>query len=122
MKILIADDSDLMRDRIKESLKNIKGVEILEEAKDGIEAVKLIDEKKPDLVLLDIRMPQLNGIGVLKKMKENGSNAKVCILTNYPYSQYKEKCLQEGADYFFDKNQDFHTLKSLIIKLAKECV
>ena len=120
MKIVIADDSEMLRTRIKESLKDIKEVEIVGEAKNGIEAVKIIEEKNPDLVLLDIRMPELNGFGVLKKMKEKGIKSKVCIFTNYPYSQYKEKCNEEGADYFFDKNQDFQEIKDLIIQLVKK--
>jgi CheY-like chemotaxis protein len=73
-------------------------------------ALTVIKEKQPDLVVLDIRMPGLNGIEVLKKMKEHGLRCKICILTNYPQQQYKEKCLTEGADYFFDKNKDFKLL------------
>jgi len=119
MKIVIADDSEILIDRIKESLKDIKEVEIVGEAKNGIEAAKIIQEKNPDFVLMDIRMPGLNGIEVLKKMKETGSKAKVCVFTNYPYSQYKEKCLAEGADYFYGKNTDFREIKELIVKLCK---
>ncbi len=66
MKIVIADDSDMVRERIKESLKNISTVEIVGEATNGKEAVKIIHEVSPDFVLLDIRMPELNGIEVLK--------------------------------------------------------
>ena len=117
MRIVIADDSELLIDRIKESLKDIKGVKIVGEAKNGIEALKIIREKEPDFIFLDICLPELNGIEVLKKMKENGSKSKVCIFTNYPYSQYETKCMAEGADYFFDKNNDFQEIKKLIEKL-----
>lgn len=120
MRIVIADDSELLIDRIKESLKDIKEVEIVGVAKNGIEALKIIQEKNPDFVLLDIRMPELNGIEVLKKMKENGSKSKVCIFTNYPYSQYKEKCKEEGADYFFHKDIDFQEVINLIVQLAQK--
>lgn len=120
MKIVIADDSEMLRERIKESLKDIKEVEIVGEAKDGIEAVKIIEEKNPDFVLLDIRMPEMNGIEVLKKIKKGKSKTKVCIFTNYPYSQYKEKCIEEGADYFFDKNINFQEIKNLIVELAQK--
>jgi two-component system response regulator YesN len=120
MKIIIVDDSDMLRERIKESLKDINKVEIVGEAKNGIEAIKIIKEKNPDFVLMDIRMPELNGIEVLKQMKKTGSKSKVCIFTNYPYSQYKEKCMAEGADYFFDKNNDFQEIKNLIAQFANE--
>jgi DNA-binding NarL/FixJ family response regulator len=118
MKILIADDSELLRDRIKESLKDINEIEIVGEAKNGIEAINIIKEQKPDFILLDLRMPELNGFEVLKKIKENGYKPKVCIYTNYAYTQYKKRCISEGADYFFDKNSDFQEVKNLISELA----
>jgi DNA-binding NarL/FixJ family response regulator len=120
MKIVIADDSVLLRNRIKESLKGMNNIEIVGEANNGIEALEIINEKIPDFILLDIRMPGLNGIEVLKKIKGNLNNkAKVCIFTNYPYSQYRTKCMEEGADYFFDKNIDFQEVKNLIAQLAQ---
>jgi len=119
MKLIIVDDSDLIRDRIKESLKDIREVEIVGEADNGIEAIKIIQENNPDFVLLDIRMPELNGIEVLKKLKDSKSKMIICIFSNYPYSQYKQKCIEAGADYFFDKNQDFQEIKNLIIQLLK---
>ncbi len=122
MKILIADDSQLICDRIRESINEIKNVEIVAEAKNGAEAFDLINKLRPDFILLDIRMPELNGIEVLKKIKENKIESKVCILTNYPYTQYKMKSIEAGADYFFDKSQDFEVLKSLINDLAEQSV
>jgi DNA-binding NarL/FixJ family response regulator len=118
MKILIVDDSELLRDRLRDSLMTIKEVEIVGEATNGIEALKMIKEKNPDFVVLDIRMPGMSGITVMGKMKEQGSKSKICIFTNYPYSQYKQKCLAEGADYFFDKNQDFNEVINLVTKLS----
>ncbi len=119
MKLIIADDSDLLRDRIKESLKDLKEIEIVGEAKNGIEAVSIINDKNPDMVLLDIRMPELNGIQVLKEIKNNGRKPIMLVFTNYPYSQYKKKCIIEGADYFLDKNVDFQEVKDLIAQLAQ---
>lgn len=118
MKIVIADDSDMLRERIKETLKNIENVDIVGEAKTGTEAIKIIQEKNPDFVLLDIRMPELNGIEVLKKIKNLERKIKVCIFTNYPYMQYQQKCAEEGADYFFDKNVNIQEIKNLIEQLS----
>ncbi|MDP2037347.1 MAG: response regulator, partial [Ignavibacteria bacterium] len=108
----------MLRERIKESLKNINDVEIVGEAKTGTEAVKIIQEKNPDFVLLDIKMPELNGIEVLKKIKRREKKIKVCIFTNYPYKQYQTKCTEEGADYFFDKNVNIQVIKNLIEQLS----
>ena len=120
MKIVIADDSEMLRERIKNSLDDIEGVEIVGEAANGNEAIKIIQEKNPDFVILDIRMPELNGIEVLKKLKESKSKPIICIFTNYPYSQYKQKCMEEGAEYFFDKNVNFQEIKNVIKEIAQK--
>ncbi len=114
MKIVIADDSILLRDRIKILLKSINNNFVLYEAKNGLEALLLIEEVKPDLVILDIRMPEMNGIDVLQKVREMKLQLKICILTNYSYPQYKLKCFEIGADYFLSKTEDFEDIKDVI--------
>ena len=118
MTIVIADDSLLLRERIKEMLLTFKNVEIVGEAENGLQALNLILDVNPDLVILDIRMPEMNGIEVLKKVRENGILSKVCMLTNYPYKQYRDRCLLDGANYFFDKNLAIEELKQLIADLS----
>ncbi len=118
MKIGIVDDSVLLRDRLRESLLTIKGVEIVGEATNGIEALQMINDKNPDFIVLDIRMPEMNGISVLEKLKEQGTKCKICVFTNYPYMQYKKKCLESGADYFFDKNEDVSNILDIVTKLS----
>jgi YesN/AraC family two-component response regulator len=119
MKILIVDDSDLLRNRLIGSLQELKNVEIIGEAANGIDAMQLINEKFPDLVIMDIRMPEMNGIEVLEKMNKQCITSKVCIFTNYPYLQYKKKCLEKGADYFFDKNYDFQEVIRVVKNLSE---
>jgi two-component system, NarL family, nitrate/nitrite response regulator NarL len=120
MKIVIADDSTLLRDRIKSLLNSINNISMVYEAENGAEALQLIIEKEPDLVILDIRMPEMNGLEVLKKISELGLKLKVCILTSYPYRQYREKCFAAGASYFFDKNQSMDELMEVVSTLANE--
>jgi len=103
MNLLIVDDSDLFRDRFGKMLSNIPDLEIIGEARDVLEAKESIMKLKPDVVTLDIRMPNGNGIEVLKSVKISGNKIKIIVLTNYPYPQLRDKCLEEGADYFFDK-------------------
>jgi DNA-binding NarL/FixJ family response regulator len=118
MKIVIADDSSLLRERIKNLLNSINTVSVVGEALNGVEALQLIREKEPDLAILDIRMPEMNGIEVLKKIRELKMKVKVCILTNYPYPQYKKKCIEAGADYFLSKAEDFEDIKIIISELV----
>ena len=93
MKIVIADDSALWRDRIKSILIDINKVFVVGEAENGTDALKIIMEKEPDLAIIDIRMPEMNGIELLKKIRELKMNVKIIMLTNYPYPQYRKRCL-----------------------------
>ncbi len=122
MTILIADDSIDFRERIRNMVLGHKNVQIVGEPENGLEALKLVNEKDPDMMILDIRMPLMNGIQVLKKLKALGSKTIVCILTSYPYPQYKKKCLALGADYFFNKSDGFEKINMVIEKLLKTSV
>jgi YesN/AraC family two-component response regulator len=114
VKIIIADDSSLLRERIKSLLNGSKEKLVIYEAENGVDALQLIKDKMPDLAILDIRMPEMNGIEVLKKIRELKMKTKVCILTNYPYPQYKKKCIEAGADYFLSKTEDFNDIKIVV--------
>ncbi|MFC2102082.1 response regulator transcription factor [Bacteroidota bacterium] len=120
MKIVIADDSALLRARIKELIEDYPELECIGEAQNGNDAIQVIRDSNPDLVLLDIRMPGLSGIEVLKLIKSEGLSTKVCVLTHYPYKQYKDRCLAEGADYFFDKNNDIQKIIELLAGFGSE--
>jgi DNA-binding NarL/FixJ family response regulator len=120
MKIVIADDSSLMRDRIKSLLNDLKEKLVVYEAENGVDALQLIRENEPDLAILDIRMPEMNGIEVLKKIRKLKMKTKVCMLTNYPYPQYKKRCLETGADYFLSKTEEFEDIKIVITDMKGE--
>jgi YesN/AraC family two-component response regulator len=120
MKILIADDSSLLRDRIKSLLNSLNHNPMIYEAENGVDALQLIREKKPDLVILDIRMPEMNGIQVLKEIRKLKIKTKVCILTNYPYPQYKKRCFEAGADYFLRKTEDFEEIEIIVSDMLRD--
>jgi len=118
MRVFLVDDSAIVRERLVSMLSEIKGVEIAGEAENAHDALEDIKKLKPDVVILDIRMPGGNGIDVLEKIKKSRPTTKVIIFTNYPYPQYRKKCMDGGADYFFDKSIEFEkvieVLKSLV--------
>ena len=118
MRMLIVDDSIMMCDRLRDYTEVIPEVEIVGVATNGIEALDMIKDKNPELIILDIRMPGMSGISILEKLKEEGNNCKICIFTNYPYYQYKQKCIKMGADYFFDKTKDFKEVINLVTELS----
>ncbi len=118
MKVFIADDSQVVRKRLVAMLSEVGKVDVVGEAQDGVEARAGILELRPDLVVLDIRMPWGNGIDVLRDIKKTYPDCKVIILTNYPYSQYRRRCMEEGAEYFFDKSGEFERVIEVIKQLA----
>ena len=119
MKVLIVDDSIVVRDRITEMLSGIGGVEIVGEAANSIEAVFLADKLKPDAITLDIRIPGESGIEVLKKIKSSQPSIIVMMLTNFPHEQYKNKCYKLGGDYFFCKSDEFEKVEEVFKSLAE---
>jgi DNA-binding NarL/FixJ family response regulator len=117
MKLIIADDSSMMRERIKNQVKDFDQVTIVGEAGNGRTAMEMIEKFDPDLVILDLHMPEMGGMEVLKRIKEAKMKTKVCILTNYPYPQYRTKCLALGADNFLSKSDDFEKINFVITQI-----
>ena len=121
MKILIVDDSRILRKRIIGMISDIPGVEICGEAGSSTEAIKLLNENNPEVIVLDIRMPDGSGIEVLKDIQKQQTSVTTIILTNYPLVQYREKCMELGANYFFDKSSDIDKMADVIkLLLIKE--
>ncbi len=119
MKVLIVDDSKIVCNGLQQMLANITGVEIVGQAHNAQDAIQSISEAKPDVVILDIRMPDKSGIDVLKDIRDKKLSIRVIMLTNYPYPQYRKKCEELGADYFFDKVTDIEEIPNVIEELAK---
>jgi DNA-binding NarL/FixJ family response regulator len=119
MKVLIVDDSKIVCNGLQQMLINIADVEIVGQAHNAQDAITSISEVKPDVVLLDIRLPGKSGIEVLKDIRAKKLLCRVIMLTNYPYPQYRKKCEELGADYFFDKVTEIERIPNVIEELVK---
>ena len=119
MRVLIVDDSKIVCKGLQQMLINIADVEIVGQAHNAPDAIILISETKPDVVTLDIRLPGLSGIDVLKDIRDKELPIRVIMVTNYPYPQYREKCKKLGADYFFDKVAEIEEIPNVIEEFAK---
>jgi len=105
--VFIVDDSKIVRDRLVTLLSDLKKIEVIGQAKSTRQAIVAIRKLKPDVVILDIRMPGGSGIDLIPNIKKDKFPPIVIMLTNYPYPQYRKKCLDAGADFFFDKSAEF---------------
>jgi DNA-binding NarL/FixJ family response regulator len=113
MRLLLIDDSELILQKLKELLLDIKYLEIVGEALNGIDGIEMFLRHKPDIVVLDIKLPKLNGIEALQKIRKSAIPAKVIILTNYDSQYLHDSCIAEGADYFLDKSTEFQKVHDL---------
>ncbi len=100
--VLIADDQALVRSGLRLVLE-ARGVEVLGEASDGRQAVQLVGQLQPDVVLMDIQMPELDGIGATRRIVDSGSASRVIVLTTYDLDRYVYDSLKAGASGFLLK-------------------
>jgi DNA-binding NarL/FixJ family response regulator len=119
IKIVLADDHPLTRSGIAEYLKRESSLELLGEAEDGVKAWQLIQDLKPDVVLLDIRMPGLAGVSVAQKVKEAGLPTATIMLTSYDAQQYVMASLRAGAKGFVLKTVSPKELTTAIATVAR---
>ncbi|MHA1410535.1 MAG: response regulator [Candidatus Odinarchaeia archaeon] len=120
MRVFIADDSEILRSRLIEMLSEFKEIDIVGQTGYAQEAIESIKELIPDVVILDIRLPDGNGINVLEMIKKRNVSTKVIIFTNYPYFQYRKRCLDAGAEFFFYKAAEFEKLVEALKQLIPE--
>lgn len=111
LKILIIDDSKIIRDRIAEKLQPLGDVIKILQADNYRHALKLIISSPPEIIILDIQLKDGDGMDLLNIIKSRAPNTHVIILTNYPFPAFKEYCTKYGAEYFFDKSNDFEKLQ-----------
>jgi DNA-binding NarL/FixJ family response regulator len=119
LKILLVDNSETVKKRIREMLKEINNVSIIGEASNCKEALIITEIMNPDLVMLDLDLPEVNGVEVLKKIKKDFQHIQVMILTNYSQPNHRTRCHEAGADYFFDKTTEFEKVPELLLSLTK---
>lgn len=104
MKLIVVDDSKILQSRLLKNLMKVDKNIRIRQAFNCKNALELFSAFNPDAVILDIDLPDGSGIDLLQKFKKEDPGAEVIIFTNYPTSEFKEKCLQLGADQFIDKS------------------
>lgn len=107
MKLMIVDDSEVISTRLKELLQDIDELEIAAVVEDGIQALYQFSIINPEILILDLMIPRMNGLDVLRSIRNKNKNAIVIVLTNYDQSYFRDRCTELGANYFLDKSADF---------------
>ncbi|MBI4126531.1 MAG: response regulator transcription factor [Deltaproteobacteria bacterium] len=114
MRVFIADDSVMVRDRLASLLSELTGVQVVGTAATCYDAFDSILDLKPDVAVLDMRMPGGSGYLLLEMVKKWLPQTKVIVLTNFSEKIYREWCRDNGADYFFDKSKEFEKVPEVL--------
>ncbi|KPH13757.1 response regulator transcription factor [Chryseobacterium sp. ERMR1:04] len=103
IRVVLADDHVFVRDGIKSLLENEVNIEVVGEAVDGAHALEVVMTSKPDLLILDIRMPHLTGIEVVEKLRSEKNPVKIIMLSMHESEEYVLKSIKAGADGYLLK-------------------
>ena len=118
LKVLIVDDAPLLRERLRGRIAGIEGVEVVGEADTVRHALEEFGRLLPDVITLDIQLPDGSGIEVLEAVKKQRPETHVIVLTNYPLPQFRSRCHRSGAEYFFDKCGEFDRIPQVLRELG----
>lgn len=114
IKILLVEDQTIVRNGLKMIIEQDEKYVIVGEASNGLEALEIVGKKQVDLVLMDIRMPEMNGIEATKKIKDQYPHMKIIILTTFDDEEYAYETLKDGANGFLLKSSEPAKLLSSI--------
>lgn len=118
LRVFISDDSPIMQVRLANMISDISGVELVGQSASVQDSIREINRLRPDAVILDIRMLGGSGIDVLTEIKKFQNPPLVIMLTNYPFPQYRKRCMEAGADFFLDKSNEFQKVIDIFRSLT----
>ncbi|MGN0356131.1 MAG: response regulator [Muricoprocola sp.] len=114
IKVLVADDQELIRQSLQIVLNSKEDIEVTDTVADGQEVIRSIRKNKPDVVLMDIRMPKMDGVQCTKIIKENYPEVKIIILTTFDDDEYVYNALKYGASGYLLKGISMNELENAI--------
>ena len=118
MRVLLADDHTLVRAGIRSLLEGLQGVQVVGESGDGREALELIERHRPDVALLDITMPGLNGLEVADRVPKVSPKTKIVILSMHAGEAYVAQALRAGVAGYLLKDAAAAELEGIVARLG----
>ena len=112
--VLIVDDSDIIRSRLQSLVRELQRDITLCMASDVRQAMQSLHSQRPDMVILDLCLPDGSGLDVLQEIKARFPGIAVAILTHYADTAYRVRCAELGADYFLDKATEFEVIREIL--------
>lgn len=118
VKVMITDDHSLIREGLKQLLELEGDFQVIAEARDGIDCMEKLKEQIPDVLLLDINMPRMNGLEVLQKIKDEKIDVKILVLTVHNEVEYLLKAVDIGINGYLLKDSESSELKKAILSVV----
>ncbi len=118
-RVLLADDHAILRHGLRRTLQQASGLEVVGEAGDGLELLKMVDRLRPQMVILDISMPKLRGLEAVREIKKTHPSTKILILTMHKEREYLYEGISAGADGYLVKEDPAAELFSAIDRVRK---
>jgi len=122
MHVLIVDDSAIVRLRVAEMVESVEHVAVIGQAQGATQGLLALRDLQPDLVILDIQMPDGDGVAVLQAAKQLDPAPAVMMLTNYVDEYHRLRCRAAGADFFLDKSKQFEEIPEILRRLMQQGV
>jgi len=118
LRTVLVDDYPPLLAALATLLRTYRGVEIVGRANSGKDGLKLIDEHKPDLVLVDFSMPDIDGVAVTRRLKAGPKPPKVVVMSFHAEPEYRDMAMHAGADAYLVKTELYHELVPLLERIA----
>lgn len=116
-RVLIADDEETIRNGLKRLIESYNlNLSVIATAEDGKSAMKLIQEYKPEIILMDINMPFMNGLEIIEKLRQTDENTKIIIISGYDQFSYAQKALELGVFSYLLKPINYRDFKDILIR------
>lgn len=115
-RVLLVEDSPLLAERLRELLAHVAGIKVVDTADTESEAIRILRNKRIDIMILDLQLREGTGFGVLRSVQD--ALPRTVVLTTYALPAYEKRALQLGAEYFLDKTHDFERLPEIVSVLC----
>ena len=119
LSVLLVEDSSILAERLTEMLANIRGVELAGVVDTEADAIEVVRDRTVDVLLLDLRLRQGTGFGVLRSMSKERIRPSVIVFTNYDLAEYRHAALSLGAEFFLDKAHDMEKLPHVLEQIRE---